>query len=127
VDEIVSDDEDNDERESPADFAPGAPLREGVRDFRAKESRLAPAKSLDATPLLQGDEERDLKDPSEFENRDESSDDWRATAPCGVSAGAAEPPQLERVLSASALAEEDSGRVEPLTCVEGKEDKSRLS
>ena len=43
--------------EVPKPLLPGlTPFRDGVSDFRANESRLAPARSFDATPLLHGDD-----------------------------------------------------------------------
>ena len=78
--------------------------------MRARDSRLAPAKSLDATPLFQGEEEKDLKDPPpppppisalDLAFSDAASpaflDD--ITAPCGVRLGATAPPQPNKASS----------------------------
>ena len=79
--------------------------REGVNDFLAKESRLAPARSLEATPLLQGeDKDDDFPLDDEEESREE-------TAPKGVRAGATEPPHEERASSFAADEGEAKGRV----------------
>ena len=108
---FVPRDVDGDAEEKEANFVrddSDLPSRNGVRDFRAKESRFAPANNLDETPLPHGEEdclknELPLPAGSSLEGR-------RTIAPCGVNVGATDPPQPARGSSASPGS--GSGRVE---------------
>ena len=93
-----------------------APLaRVGVNDFRAKESKLAPARSFDATLLDQGEE----RENEVFLVDDGVLEPFVMTAPRGVNAGAADPPHADNAASLSLLGsrgrvdlrDDDDGRV----------------